>query len=101
MKMTDTELLSVPAGPADDPARMARILTGFEEGFDALARIGKAVTVFGSSRTPREDPDYDLARRLGAELAGQGFTVITGGGPGIMAANRGAKEAGGTSVGLA
>lgn len=69
-------------------------------GFRALHFVGPCVTVFGSARVDEGDPSYELARRMGAAMSGLGFTVITGGGPGIMeAANRGAKEAGGTSIG--
>jgi len=83
-----------------DAWRALRIVGEFVDGFDALARLGPAVTVFGSARTSRDDPTYDAARRLGAALASSGFTVITGGGPGIMeAANRGCQETGGYSVG--
>jgi uncharacterized protein (TIGR00730 family) len=72
----------------------------FVAGFDALAGLGPAVTIFGSARTPEMDPMYTAARRVGEALAGAGFATITGGGPGIMeAANRGAMEAGGVSVG--
>jgi uncharacterized protein (TIGR00730 family) len=70
------------------------------EGFDALATIPKAVSVFGSARIPEDDPSYSAARRVGAELAKAGLAVITGGGPGTMeAANRGCREAGGLSIG--
>ena len=83
-----------------DPWRALRILSEFVDGFDALSRVGPAVTVFGSARTVEADPWYGVAREVGAGLAREGLTVITGGGPGIMAAaNRGAKEAGGFSVG--
>jgi uncharacterized protein (TIGR00730 family) len=69
-------------------------------GFRTLHFVGPCVTVFGSARFPETHPYYELARRVGARLAQMGFTVMTGGGPGIMeAANRGAKEAGGRSVG--
>lgn len=69
-------------------------------GFRALHFVGPCVTVFGSARVDEGDPSYEMARRMGAAMSGLGFTVITGGGPGIMeAANRGAKEAGGTSIG--
>ena len=79
---------------------MLRILGEYVHGFDALAEVGAAVAVFGSARTPASDPMYRAARDLGARLARAGFAVITGGGPGIMeAANRGAHEAGGLSVG--
>lgn len=84
-----------------DPWRALRIQAEFVDGFDALASLGKAVTVFGSARIKDCDPEYAAARKMGAELVKRGFAVITGGGPGIMeAANRGAAEAGGTSVGL-
>lgn len=69
-------------------------------GFRALHFVGPCVTVFGSARVDESDPSYELARRMGGAMSRLGFTVITGGGPGIMeAANRGAKEAGGTSIG--
>jgi uncharacterized protein (TIGR00730 family) len=72
----------------------------FVEGFDALADVGPAVSIFGSARVGRRNRYYGAARRLAAELSRQGFAIITGGGPGIMeAANRGAKEAGGLSIG--
>ncbi|MFV2064420.1 MAG: TIGR00730 family Rossman fold protein [Chloroflexota bacterium] len=84
-----------------DAWRALRIMGEFIEGFDALARLGPAVSIFGSARTRRSDPMYEEARSLAARLSEEGFTVITGGGPGIMeAANRGAKEAEGISVGL-
>src|SRR6185312_1151516 len=68
--------------------------------FRALSGVKRAVTVFGSARTPPTEPDYELARALGARIAAAGFAVITGGGPGLMeAANRGAQEAGGLSIG--
>ncbi len=83
-----------------DPWRSLRILSEFVEGFDALATVGPAVSVFGSARTPRSHRNYKSARRLGAGLAKAGYAVVTGGGPGIMeAANRGCHEAGGLSVG--
>jgi uncharacterized protein (TIGR00730 family) len=84
----------------DDPWRVLRIMGEYVHGFDALAEVGAAVSVFGSARTPPPDPMYEAARDLGRRLAQAGFAVITGGGPGIMeAANRGAREAGGLSVG--
>jgi uncharacterized protein (TIGR00730 family) len=83
-----------------DPWRVLRIMGEFVAGFDALADIGPAVSVFGSARTPRTDPMYEAARVVSFKLAQAGFATITGGGPGIMeAANRGAVEAGGVSVG--
>ncbi|MCD6430340.1 MAG: TIGR00730 family Rossman fold protein [Deltaproteobacteria bacterium] len=81
--------------------RMFKIMSEFVEGFEQLADIGPAVSVFGSARTNSEDIDYRQALYLGNLLAKADITVITGGGPGIMeAANRGAKEAGGRSIGL-
>ena len=83
-----------------DTWRTLRILGEFVEGFDALAEVGPAVSIFGSARVGRRNRYYGAARRLAAALAGQGFAIITGGGPGIMeAANRGAKEGGGLSIG--
>ena len=81
--------------------RLARIQEEFERGFRALGRLGPAVTVFGSARFKEGHRYYELAREVGRELARAGFVTITGGGSGIMeAANRGAREAGGPSVGL-
>ena len=83
-----------------DPWRTLRILAEFVEGFDAMAMVGPAITVFGSARTRPEDPIYELARTIGRRLAAAGYAVITGGGPGAMeAANRGCREGGGLSVG--
>jgi uncharacterized protein (TIGR00730 family) len=83
-----------------DTWRSLRILGEFVEGFDALAGVGPAVTVFGSARVPRSDRQYRLARKLAQRLVKDGFAIITGGGPGIMeAANRGAQDAGGLSIG--
>ena len=77
-----------------------RILSEFVEGFDALAEIGPAITVFGSARRVEGDPAYTMAREIGRLLALEGYAVITGGGPGVMeAANRGCQEGGGLSVG--
>ncbi len=92
----------IPGDPsARDTWRIFRIMAEFVEGFDSLAHLGAAVTIFGSARTPRSDPYYHKARMLGAMLARRNFAIITGGGPGIMeAANSGAKDAGGVSVGL-
>ena len=84
-----------------DPWRVLRIQAEFVEGFGALAELGPAISVFGSARTARDDAEYALAERLGAALVQAGFAVITGGGPGAMeAANKGACQAGGVSVGL-
>jgi uncharacterized protein (TIGR00730 family) len=84
-----------------DPWRVLRIQAEFVEGFGTLAAIGPAVSVFGSARTPRDDPEYARGTELGGALARAGFTVITGGGPGLMeAVNKGACDAGGVSVGL-
>jgi uncharacterized protein (TIGR00730 family) len=101
---TDQRLLD-SRGDSDwlhtDPWRVLRIQAEFVEGFGALAELGPAISVFGSARTPADHPSYAVAQRLGAELVAAGFAVITGGGPGAMeAANRGACEAGGLSVGL-
>ncbi len=85
----------------NDAWRALRIMGEFVEGFDTLARLGSAVTIFGSARVARTDPEYAAAQELAGMLAKRGITVITGGGPGIMeAANKGAFEAGGVSVGL-
>ena len=101
---TDQRLLD-SSGSADwvhtDPWRVLRIQSEFVEGFGALAELGRAVSVFGSARIAREDPTYALAQEIGRRLAEAGYAVITGGGPGAMeAANRGALEGGGVSVGL-
>jgi uncharacterized protein (TIGR00730 family) len=83
-----------------DPWRALRILSEFVEGFDAMATVGRAVTVFGSARSVPGDPMYELSRTIGRKLAEAGYAVITGGGPGSMeAANRGCREGGGLSVG--
>ncbi len=85
----------------EDPWRVFRIMSEIVEGFETLSRIGPAVSIFGSARTPRSDFYYAKARKLAAMLAEKKLAIITGGGPGIMeAANRGAHDAGGTSVGL-
>jgi uncharacterized protein (TIGR00730 family) len=102
--MTEHRKLLSPAAPpaflATDPWRALRILAEFVEGFDALASIGPAITVFGSARVDPGDPAYTMAREIGRLLALEGYAVITGGGPGVMeAANRGCQEGGGLSVG--
>lgn len=102
----DERLLQAPAvGVPDfvntDPWRVLRIQSEFVEGFDALAALGPAVTLFGSARTHDGDPMYQAAYETSRLLGETGLAIITGGGPGIMeAANRGAREAGTTSVGL-
>ncbi len=83
-----------------EPWRVLRIQAEFVYGINALAEVGAAVAVFGSARTAPNDPGYELARQMGKAMADAGFAVITGGGPGVMeAANRGAHEAGGLSIG--
>jgi uncharacterized protein (TIGR00730 family) len=83
-----------------DPWRIHRITSEFVEGFDAFAEVGLAVSMFGSARTQPGDPIYAAAEATAAEFARAGYAVITGGGPGIMeACNKGAREAGGMSIG--
>jgi uncharacterized protein (TIGR00730 family) len=101
---TDQHLLD-SRGDSDwlhtDPWRVLRIQAEFVEGFGALAELGPAISVFGSARTGVDHPSYALGERVGAALVAAGFAVITGGGPGAMeAANKGASQAGGVSVGL-
>jgi uncharacterized protein (TIGR00730 family) len=102
----DEELLAVPAPgrPASaggDAVRIDRMREELEMGFKALAGVERGVTVFGSARTARNDPDYELARSVAGRLGQDGFAIITGGGPGIMeAANRGARDVAALSVGL-
>jgi uncharacterized protein (TIGR00730 family) len=89
-----------PAIRSADAGRIREIAAEFAHGFDHLADIGPAVTVFGSARTPPDHPHYRLVRRVALELGRAGYAVITGGGPGLMqAANRGARDAGAVSVG--
>ena len=85
-----------------DSWRMFRIMSEFVDGFDAMSAVGlPAVTIYGSARTPTDHPYYKLTEKIAGELARAGYAVITGGGPGIMeAANKGAMEAGGISIGL-
>ncbi|MHC4154328.1 MAG: LOG family protein [Planctomycetota bacterium] len=87
--------------PVKDLWRIFRIMAEFVEGFDELTSIGPAVSIFGSSRAKPDDPYYKLAETTAAQIVKAGFAVITGGGGGIMeAANKGAAEAGGKSIGL-
>lgn len=96
----DPELLEGPRRRTAELARVFRIAREFVRGFRALHFVGPCVTVFGSARLKEEHPYYRLAREMGARISRLGFTVMTGGGPGIMeAANRGAKDVGGHSVG--
>jgi uncharacterized protein (TIGR00730 family) len=99
----DERLLETPIADEflhSDTWRVFRIMGEFVQGFEDLAHITNGVSVFGSARTPSDHPEYKAAQETGALLARAGCTVITGGGPGIMeAANRGAFEAGGPSVG--
>ena len=104
----DERLLESPgAGAApdfdfthSDPWRVFRIMGEFVEGFDTLANVGRAVTIFGSARVPPDDPQYLAAETTARLLAEAGFAVITGGGPGVMeAANKGAQEGGAPSIG--
>jgi uncharacterized protein (TIGR00730 family) len=84
-----------------DAQRLLRVQDELRSGFRTLSHIGKAVSIFGSARTPRDHPNYQAAREMARTLGHAGFAIITGGGPGIMeAANRGAQEAGVPSVGL-
>jgi uncharacterized protein (TIGR00730 family) len=101
---TDQRLLD-RRGPSDwvhtDPWRVLRIQAEFVEGFGLLAELGPAVSIFGSARTEVGSPEYQRTERIAAGLARAGYSVITGGGPGIMeAANKGATSANGVSVGL-
>ncbi len=102
---TDEELLAAESGEftarLDDGARVDRIAAELRFGFKALARVGPAVSLFGSARATPQDPSYEQARLLARALGEAGFAVITGGGGGIMAAaNEGASQAGAGSVGL-
>ncbi len=101
---TDQRLLD-SRGPTDwvhsDPWRVLRIQAEFVEGFGALAELGPTIAVFGSARTAPDHPSYAVAEQVGRRLVEEQFAVMTGGGPGVMeAANRGASQAGGLSVGL-
>lgn len=85
----------------EDPWRIFRIMSEFVDGFEELSDLREAVSIFGSARAKRSDRYYKLAEATAARLARNGYTIITGAGPGIMeAANKGAKKAGGESIGL-
>ncbi|MEK7766529.1 MAG: TIGR00730 family Rossman fold protein, partial [bacterium] len=89
------------ARATDDTWRMFRIMAEFVEGFELLSTVGPAVSIFGSARTAPGSPGYALAATIARRCVEEGFAVITGGGPGIMeAANKGASDAGGKSIGL-
>lgn len=100
----DEKLLQQPSAPMDftrtDPWRVMKMTAELIEGFDTLASVSKGVSIFGSARTGPDDPHYAAARETARRLAEAGFSILTGAGPGIMeAANRGARDAGGHSVG--
>jgi uncharacterized protein (TIGR00730 family) len=98
--MTESQFV-IEEMTARDTWRIFRIMAELVEGFDQLSKIGPAVSMFGSARSKPGDPEYILAETIAHKLAERGFAVITGGGPGVMeAGNKGAKSAGGTSVGL-
>ena len=99
----DEQLLESPRADEfthTDPWRVFRIMGEFVEAFDELATLNRGISIFGSARSQPDDPDYKAAKETAALLVPEGFAVITGGGPGVMeAANKGAFEAGGLSVG--
>src|ERR1700732_3918132 len=96
----DEIFLEGPRSRFDELVTLFRVLLDFLRGFRVLHFVGPCVTIFGSARVRSDSPYYALARKMGAAVAQLGFTVMTGGGPGIMeAANRGSKEVGGRSVG--
>jgi len=98
---TRTEVQFFEGGTILDAWRVFRIMSEFVEGFEEMQRFYPGVSVFGSARTKPSNPYYKLGVEVGKKLVGAGFSVITGGGPGIMeAANRGATQAGGNSIGL-
>ncbi len=93
--------VNIPHWLHEDPWRVLRIQSEFVEGFGALAEVGPAISVFGSARTKPGSEEYALGEDIGRRLVEAGYAVITGGGPGVMeAANKGANEAGGVSIGL-
>src|SRR5215813_12517543 len=96
----DEIMLEGPHSRLDEFLTLFRVMADFLRGFRVLHFVGPCVTIFGSARTEAGSPEYALARQMGAGVARLGFTVMTGAGPGIMeAANRGAREVGGRSVG--
>ena len=105
-KSADEELLccigpGLPSLEETDPARVERIRDEIAAGFKAMAGVTRAVSIFGSARARSDDADYAMARALAARLGRAGFSIITGGGPGIMeAGNRGARDVGAPSIGL-
>ncbi|MEX0747134.1 MAG: TIGR00730 family Rossman fold protein, partial [Rhodothermales bacterium] len=100
-KMTEGEVLAWQQIHIRDMWRIFRIMSEFVDGFDKLARLGPCVSVFGSARTKPGEPYYRMGEEVGRLLVKHDFGVITGGGPGIMeAANKGAREGGGMSIGL-
>ena len=100
-KLSEKEKAGWQASRVNDLWRVFRVMSEFVEGFDAMSKVGPCVSVFGSARTKPNDPAYGMAVKVAKELVSRDFGVITGGGPGIMeAANKGAHEADGVSVGL-
>ena len=94
-------MIEMVNSPVQDLWRIFRVMAEFTEGFEELASVGPAVSIFGSARTEPDDPFYKLAEKTASELVNTGFAIITGGGGGIMeAANKGAADAGGRSIGL-
>jgi uncharacterized protein (TIGR00730 family) len=94
-------MIDTVENPVQDLWRIFRVMAEFTEGFEELASVGPAVSIFGSARTEPDDPYYKLAEQTASEVVNSGFSVITGGGGGIMeAANKGATKAGGQSIGL-
>jgi uncharacterized protein (TIGR00730 family) len=97
----ELRMIDTIESPVQDLWRIFRVMAEFTEGFEELASVGPAVSIFGSARTQPDDPYYKLAEQTASEIVNSGFAVITGGGGGIMeAANRGATKAGGQSIGL-
>lgn len=94
-------MIEIVESPVKDLWRIFRVMAEFTEGFEELASVGPAVSIFGSARTKPDDPYYKIAGETASELVKAGFAIITGGGGGIMeAANKGASDAGGQSIGL-